>query len=159
MSDKVFKELRSHYQIPNHIPIRLPRKDERYYSRRTADVGMYDVMFVARLKLPLTALHCLLADFLGLSVNQIASNAWRIFIGAQILWDSLSGGNRQLSLDEFFYCYRLQHIVSSKGTYHFAARERDLRLVSDMPDFNKNWKSRFFLLRGRIDCVVRKNGR
>ena len=71
----------------------------------------------------------------------------------------MSGGNHQLSLDEFFYCYRPQHIVSSKGTYHFAAQEKDLRLVSDMPDSNKNWKSRFFLSRGRIGCVVKKNGR
>ena len=26
MSDRVFKELRTHYQIPDHIPIHLPRK-------------------------------------------------------------------------------------------------------------------------------------
>ena len=32
MSDKVFKELRTRYQIPDHIPIRLPRKNERCYS-------------------------------------------------------------------------------------------------------------------------------
>ena len=32
MSDRVFKELRTRYQIPDHIPIRLPRKNERCYS-------------------------------------------------------------------------------------------------------------------------------
>ena len=37
----------------------------------------------------------------------------REFIGAEILWGCLSGGNHQLSLDEFFYCYKPQHIVSS----------------------------------------------
>ena len=57
MSDKVFKELRTWYQIPEHIPIRLLRENERCYSGRTADVGMYDAMFVAGLRLPLTALH------------------------------------------------------------------------------------------------------
>ena len=57
MSDKVFRELRAHYQILDHIPIRLPREDERCYSGRTADVGMYDAMFAAGLRLPLTALH------------------------------------------------------------------------------------------------------
>ena len=57
MSDRVFKELRPHYQIPDHIPIRLPKENERCYLGRTADIGMYDAMFTAGLRLPLTALH------------------------------------------------------------------------------------------------------
>ena len=40
MSDKVFRELRTRYQIPDHIPIRLPEENESCYSGRTADVGM-----------------------------------------------------------------------------------------------------------------------
>ena len=69
MSDKNFRELHTCYQIPDHIPIRLPRKNERCYSRRTADVGMYDAMFAAGLRLQLTAIHRQLADFLGLFVT------------------------------------------------------------------------------------------
>ena len=121
MSNKVFGELRTRYQIPDHIPIRLPEENETCYSGRITDVGMYDAMFAA-----------------GLSVTQIAPNAWRTFIGAEILWGRLSGGNRQLTLDEFIYCYRPHHIASSKGTYHFNARDKNLRLVSDMPDSNRN---------------------
>ena len=75
MNDRVFKELRTRYQIPDHIPICLPRKNERCYSGRTADIGMYDAMFAARLRLPLTALHRQLVDFMGLSINQISLNA------------------------------------------------------------------------------------
>ena len=67
MSNRVFNELRTRFQIPDHIPIHLPRKNERCYTRRTADVGMYDAMFAAGLRLPLTALRRQLADFLGLS--------------------------------------------------------------------------------------------
>jgi len=113
MTTNIFKNLRDHFQIPDYIPIRLLRKFEKCYSGKSADVGMYDAMFTAGLRLPLIALHRKLANFLGLSVSQIAPNAWRIFIGAEILWGHLSGGNRQLSLDEFFWCYRPQHIVSS----------------------------------------------
>ena len=102
MSDKVFRELRTYYQISYHIPIRLPEENESCYSGRTADVGMYDAMFAAGPRLPLTALHRQLADFLGLSVTQVAPNAWRTFIGVEVLWGRLSGGNRQLTLDEFF---------------------------------------------------------
>ena len=85
MSDKVFKDLCTPYQIPDHIPIRLPRENKRCYSGKTADVGMYDAMFAAGLRLPLTTLHRQIADFLGLFVSQIASNAWRIFISPEIL--------------------------------------------------------------------------
>ena len=155
MSDKIFNELRIRYQIPEHIPIRLPYENEKCNTGRTADVGMYDAMFATRLRFLLTAFHRQLVDYLGLSVSQIAPNAWRTFIGAEILWGSLSGGNRQLTLDEFFYCYRPHHISSSKGTYHFAVRDKDLKLVSDMPDSNRNWKNRFFFVEG-TDWVCRE---
>ena len=85
MNDRVFKELRSHYQIPDHILIRLPRENEMCYSGKTADVGMYDAMFATGLRLQLMALHHQLTNFLGLFVSQIAPNAWRIFINAKIL--------------------------------------------------------------------------
>ena len=85
MSDKIFKELRVRYQIPEHIPIRLPKENEKCYTGRTADVDMYDAMFAAGLRLPLTALHRQLLNYLGLSVNQIAPNVWRTFIGTEIL--------------------------------------------------------------------------
>ena len=85
MSDKVFKSLQDRYQISEDILIHLPRKFKKCYSGKTVDVGMYDAMFTAGLRLPLTALHRQLANFLGFSVSQINPNAWRIFIGAEIL--------------------------------------------------------------------------
>ena len=90
------------------------------------DVGMYDAMFTASLRLLLTKLHCQLTNYLGLSFSQLAFNVWRIFIGAKVIWGQLIGGNRQLTLDEFFYCYKPQQISSSKGVYHFLARSRHL---------------------------------
>ena len=57
MSDKIFSELRVRYQILEHIPIRLPYENEKCYTGRTADVGMYDAMFAAGLRLSLATLH------------------------------------------------------------------------------------------------------
>ena len=57
-------------------------------------------------------------------------------------------GNRWLSLDKFFYCYKPQQITSLKGIYHFLARKSSLRLVSDKPDSNRNWKNRYFFVKG-----------
>ena len=85
MMTKIFNNLRDCYQILDNIPIHLPGKHERCYSRKIADIGMYDAMFVTGLRLPLMALHHQSAIFLSLSVSQIAPNAWRIFIGAKIL--------------------------------------------------------------------------
>ena len=82
---KIFKNLWDHYQILENIPIRLPRKFEKCYSRKTADVGMYDAMFAVGLRLSLTELHRQLANFLCLSVSRTFTNAWRIFIGAEVL--------------------------------------------------------------------------
>ena len=45
MSDKIFSELRVRYQISEHIPIHLPYENEKCYTGRTADVGMYNAMF------------------------------------------------------------------------------------------------------------------
>ena len=57
MMTKIFKDLRDHYQIPDHITICLPRKFEKCYSGKTENFGMYNAMLAARLRLPLTALH------------------------------------------------------------------------------------------------------
>ena len=44
---------------------------------------------------------------------------------------------------------------SFKGTYHFTIREKVLRLVYDMPDSNRNWKGRYFFVKG-TDWVYRQ---
>ena len=64
------------------------------------------------------------------------------------MWGCLSGRNHQLSLDEFFWCYRPQHIISSQEIYHFVVRKKELRLVLDMPHSNRNWKGRYFFVQG-----------
>ena len=75
MTFKIFKNLRDRFQIPDHIPIRFLRKFKRCYFGEMEDTGMYNATLTAGLRLPLTALHRQLANFLGLSVSQIALNA------------------------------------------------------------------------------------
>ena len=57
MMANIFKNLRDRYQISDHIPICLLGKFKKCYSGKTANVGKYDAMFAAGLRLPLTALH------------------------------------------------------------------------------------------------------
>ena len=51
-------------------------------------------------------------------------------------------------LDEFFWCYHPQHMISSQGIYHFATKKKVMRLVSNMADSNRNWKGIYFFVKG-----------
>ena len=102
MSDEVFGTLRPCFQIPDNVPIRKGDLGEKCYDGKSSEVHFYEAMFIAGLRLPLSILHHQLASYLCVSVIQIASNAWRIFIGAEVLWGQLSGGNCSLTLEEFF---------------------------------------------------------
>ena len=70
-----FKTIRAIYQIPNHIPIRLPYKSEKFYYDGVEDVGVYEQALKARLRFPLNTLKRELLQHLGLSVSQISPNA------------------------------------------------------------------------------------
>ena len=51
-----FKTLRAIYQIPEHIPIRLPYKLEKCYYDGVDDVGVYEQALKAGLRFPLNTL-------------------------------------------------------------------------------------------------------
>ena len=91
-----------------------------------------------------------------MSVSQITSNALRIFIGTEVLWGLLGGRNCSLTWEEFFYCYKPQEIPQSKGFYNFVCHRAPLRLISDMPDSNHQWKARFFFVQG-VNWVCHPN--
>ena len=93
-----FKTLRDNYQIPDHIPIRLPYKSEKCYYEGVEGVGVYEQMLKAGLRFPLSSLHRELLKYLGLSVNQISPNAWRVFIAMEILYGAWSDGSRRLTV-------------------------------------------------------------
>ena len=69
-----FKTLREKYQILDHIPFRLPYKSENCYYEGVEGVGVYKQMLKARLRFPLSTLHCCLLQYLGLTITQIAPN-------------------------------------------------------------------------------------
>ena len=152
IKQKHFDTLREKYQIPVNIPICLPYKSEKCYYWGVDDVGVYEQMFKTGLKFPLSALHRCLLQYLGLAVTQISSNAWRVFLGTEVLYGVLSKGARRIMVEEFFHYYRPSKIVQSKGMYNFLPRKPSLRLVCETLDSNRNWKSRYFFLEGgRLD--------
>ena len=105
-------------------------------------------MLKARLRFPLSDLHHRLLQYLGLVITQVSPNAWRVFLGTEVLYRVLSKGACRMTVEEFFHCYRPFEIIQSKGMYSFLPSKPSLRLVYDTPDSNRNWKSRYFFLEG-----------
>ena len=79
-------------------------------------------MLKAGLRFPLSSLHRELLKYLGLSVNQVSPNAWRVFIAMEVLYGAMTDGARRLTVREFLHCYLLDEIDKSRGIYSFASR-------------------------------------
>ena len=60
----------------------------------------------------------------------------------------MSDGARRLTVKEFFHRYHSDEIAQSKGMFSFMPKSPLLRLVCESPDFNRNWKSRYFFMEG-----------
>ena len=64
----------------------LPFKHEKCYYKGVEDAKVYKLHLKAGLRFPLSALHRRLLQYLGLAVTQISPNAWRVFLGAKVLY-------------------------------------------------------------------------
>ena len=143
-----FKTLRANYQILENIPICLPYKSEKCYYDGVEGVGIYEQILKAGLRFPLSTLHRELLKCLGLSVNQVSPNAWRIFIAMEILYGTMTDGARSLTVREFLHCYHSDEFDKSRGLYNFVPRSPLLKVIYETPDSNRDWKSCYFFLEG-----------
>ena len=98
IKEKHFKTFRAHYQIPDNIFVCLPYKSEKCYYDGLEGVGVYEQMLKAGLKFPLSSLHRELLQHLGLSANQVSSNAWKVFIEVEVLYGVMSDGAKRLTV-------------------------------------------------------------
>ena len=143
-----FKTLRENFQIPDNIPICLPYESEKCYYDKVEGVDVYEQMLKARLRFPLSSLHRELLECLGLSVNQVSPNAWRVFIAMEVLYGALTNGARSLTVKEFLHCYRPDEINKSRGMYSFVPKSPLLKVIYETLNSNRDWKSRYFFLEG-----------
>ena len=143
-----FKTFRDNYQIPDSITICQPYKSEKCYYDGVEGDRVYEQMLKARLRFPLSSLHRELLHYLGLSVNQISPNAWRVFIAMEVLYGAMTDGAKRLTVREFLHCYHPDEIVRSRGMYSFVPRSPLLKVIYNTPDSNRDWKSRYFFLEG-----------
>ena len=109
-------------------------------------------MLKAGLRFPLSSLHRELLKYLGLSINQVSPNAWRVFIAMEVLYGVMTDSARRLTVREFLHYYRSDEIDKSRGMYSFVPRSPLLKVIFETPDSNRDWKSRYFFLEGD-ECI------
>ena len=66
----------------------------------------------------------------------------------EILYGAMTDGARRLTVREFLHCYHPNEIDRSRGIYIFANRSPLLKVIFETPDSNRDWKSRYFILKG-----------
>ena len=60
----------------------------------------------------------------------------------------MTNGARSLTVREFLHYYRPDDIDKSRGVYSFVPRSPLLKVIYETPDSNRDWKSRYFFLKG-----------
>ena len=62
----------------------------------------------------------------------------------EVLYGTISNGNRRLTVQEFLHCYHPDEIDKLRGMYSFVPRNLLLKVIFETPDSNRDWKSRYF---------------
>ena len=73
-------------------------------------VGIYEAYLLEGLRLPLSAFAREIIFRLGLGINQLNPNAWRLIVSMQVLWREVFDGIHPLTVNEFLYHYKPSEI-------------------------------------------------
>jgi hypothetical protein len=141
--------LRSKYQIPDSVTLRVPSAGERACSSSRDEICLYQHAFEAGLRLPFPRIVREILNYFSLAPSQPVPNAWRHLVGSAALWAASSNKKTPLTLNTFCYLFQLKKSPSAVGWWYFSPRDREKEpLLTDVPSGVKDWKDRFFFVGG-----------
>uniref|UniRef100_A0A2N9EJY2 Uncharacterized protein n=1 Tax=Fagus sylvatica TaxID=28930 RepID=A0A2N9EJY2_FAGSY len=139
--------IRSRYQVPEDVVLRIPNSDEHVCSH-VEDVTLYESTLTAGLRFPVQPSIRELLDFLSLAPGQVAPNGWRVIISSMVMWKESSDGLDDITVEEFLYCFEPSQIAASPGFWTFRNKYNLVKLVEGLPSSNCGWKDGYFFIYG-----------
>ena len=147
IDEKRLYSLRGKYKILDELNPRLIVRNEKCFSPNSR-VSVYEAYLLGGLRLTFNAFDREILHRLGVGLNQLNPNAWRLIVSIQVLWRKAFDENRPLIVDKFLYCYKPSKIRKSLGLYQLSARGSSCRLIRPLPSSDKRWKMEFFFISG-----------
>ena len=144
---KSLGRVRSRYQIPDDVILRIPNSDE-WACSHVEDVALYESALTVGLRFPVQPFIRELLDFLSLAPGQVAPNGWRVIISSMVIWRECSDGLDDITVEEFLHCFEPSQIAASPGFWTFRSREELVKLVEGLPSSNRRWKDGYFFVCG-----------
>jgi hypothetical protein len=141
------KRIRSRYQIPGDVVLRIPNLDE-WACSHAEDVAFYESALTAGLRFPIQPFIRELLDFLSLAPGQVAPNGWRVIISSMVMWTESSDSLDNITVEEFLYCFESSQITASPSFWTFRNRDNSVKLVEGLPSSNRGWKDGYFFVCG-----------
>jgi len=103
--EKRLYSLRGKYQILDELNPRLIVLGEQCFTLNLG-VSVYEAYLLGGLRLIFNAFDREILHRLGVGLNQLNPNAWRLIVSIQVLWREAFDENRPLIMDKFLYCYK-----------------------------------------------------
>ena len=134
------------YSISPSIRLRRPLREERAYDGRDGEICLYEQMFRLGFRLPIHPIIRAILAYINLAPSQLSPNAWRLIIGAIVLWRAVH--HSDLPVQVFTGCYVPSSAKNHPSYYHFVARKQNKKMLQVTQTSNHNWKPRYFFASG-----------
>ena len=140
-------DLRTRYDIPDDIPLRIPGKNDTPSRLPRGYVTLFLESFKLGMRCPLQPYFARMLSGLNLASSQLNPNGWRVLSGLFILWDRCC--QSEPTIDKVKHMYQLKSNPKDTGWYYFMSSTKTRKPITSLPTGGGgNWKKKFFFTGG-----------